>query len=223
MGRRSSDETTSAYHQLPLLPISVTFQSTWNLSEDAKYLHICANETIQGVEFRSAPAANGVLVADMSSNFCSKPVDVSEYGVIYGGAQKNIGPAGVTIVIVREDLIGNARPECPTMLDWEVAAEAKSMYNTPPCFSIYVVRYVCDDNLVLDLVTPRAQPLMIAPDDETTRTAKPNLNTLHPSAGSSSSAFCGWAVSRRRRSSTRKSAVCSTMQSPQAMDSTRAP
>lgn len=112
--------------------------STWNLSDDAKYLHICANETIQGVEFRSAPAANGVLVADMSSNFCSKPVDVSEYGVIYGGAQKNIGPAGVTIVIVREDLIGNARPECPTMLDWEVAAEAKSMYNTPPCFSIYV-------------------------------------------------------------------------------------
>ena len=93
------------------------------------------------MEFKGAPApAGGVLVADMSSNFCSKPVDVSEYGVIYGGAQKNIGPAGVTIVIAREDLIGSARPECPTMLDWEVAADARSMYNTPPCFSIYVVR-----------------------------------------------------------------------------------
>ena len=116
-------------------------QSTWTLSEGAKYLHICANETIQGVEFKSAPRnVNGVLVADMSSNFCSKPVNVSEYGVIYGGAQKNIGPAGDTIVIVRKDLLGHARPECPTMLDWAVAAEAKSMYNTPPCFSIYVVR-----------------------------------------------------------------------------------
>ena len=117
----------------------VPAEGTWSVSNDAKYLHICANETIQGVEFRGAPSShNGPLVADMSSNFCSKPVNVEDYGVIYAGAQKNIGPAGVTIVIVRDDLIGNARTECPTMLDWSVAAEAKSMYNTPPCFAIYV-------------------------------------------------------------------------------------
>ena len=109
------------------------------------------------------PVVDGVLIADMSSNFCSKPVDVSKYGVrgspptrgharrrtaltprfcqvIYGGAQKNIGPSGVTIVIVREDLLGKARPICPTMLDYKIHADNTSLYNTPPCYSIYVVR-----------------------------------------------------------------------------------
>ncbi|KAL4445818.1 hypothetical protein ABPG77_009017 [Micractinium sp. CCAP 211/92] len=118
---------------------SVPEPATWNLSADATYVHYCDNETIQGVEFKGVPAVGDkVLVADMSSNFCSKPVDVSKYGLIYAGAQKNIGPAGVTIVIIRNDLIGNARPITPVMLDYAVQAGDKSMYNTPPCFSIYM-------------------------------------------------------------------------------------
>ena len=89
---------------------SVPAPATWALTPGAKYVHYCDNETIQGVEFKGAPDVGGrLLVADMSSNFCSKVVDVSKYGLIYAGAQKNIGPAGVTIVIVREDLLGAAR------------------------------------------------------------------------------------------------------------------
>ncbi|KAF5830934.1 phosphoserine aminotransferase [Dunaliella salina] len=118
---------------------SIPAPSTWNLSPDAKYVHYCDNETIQGVEFKSVPdVGNKVLVSDMSSNFVSKPVDVSKYGLIYAGAQKNVGPAGVTIVIVREDLVGKARPDCPTMLDYKTHAENESMYNTPPCYAMYV-------------------------------------------------------------------------------------
>lgn len=118
---------------------SVPDPNAWNLSPDAKYVHYCDNETIQGVEFKAVPAVGEkVLVSDMSSNFCSKPVDVSKYGLIYAGAQKNIGPAGVTIVIVRDDLIGNARPITPVMLDYHVQAGDKSMYNTPPCWAIYM-------------------------------------------------------------------------------------
>lgn len=108
---------------------------------DAKYLHICANETIHGVEFKDYPTpANkySILVADMSSNFCSKPVDVSKFGVIYAGAQKNVGPSGVTMVIVRRDLIGSAQPTTPVMLDYETHAGSRSLYNTPPCFAIYI-------------------------------------------------------------------------------------
>lgn len=89
---------------------SVPARGTWKLTPGAAYVHYCDNETIQGVEFKGAPDVGGAtLVADMSSNFCSKPVDVSKYGLIYAGAQKNIGPAGVVVVIVREDLVGNAR------------------------------------------------------------------------------------------------------------------
>lgn len=117
---------------------SIPPQSTWKLSE-AKYLALCSNETIQGVEFKHDPEVQGkILIADMSSNIMSKPVDVSKYGVIYAGAQKNVGPAGVTIVIVREDLIGHCRTDAPTMLDWKTAADNDSMYNTPPCYSIYL-------------------------------------------------------------------------------------
>ncbi|KAJ0097830.1 hypothetical protein Patl1_29242 [Pistacia atlantica] len=108
---------------------------------DAKYLHICANETIHGVEFKDYPTAKnktGILVADMSSNFCSKPVDVSKFGVIYAGAQKNVGPSGVTIVIVRKDLIGNAQTTTPIMLDYKIHSENNSLYNTPPCYCIYM-------------------------------------------------------------------------------------
>ncbi|KAJ6794517.1 putative phosphoserine aminotransferase 1, chloroplastic [Iris pallida] len=117
---------------------------------DAKYLHICANETIHGVEFKSYPIPknkNSLLVADMSSNFCSKPVDVSSFGLIYAGAQKNIGPSGVTIVIVRNDLLGSAQPSTPVMLDYKIHADAASLYNTPPCFGIYVCGLVFADLL----------------------------------------------------------------------------
>ncbi|KAJ4824714.1 Phosphoserine aminotransferase [Turnera subulata] len=117
-------------------------------SPDAKYLHICGNETIHGVEFKDYPVArNGILVADMSSNFCSKPVDVSKFGLIYAGAQKNVGPSGVTIVIVRKDLVGNAQGITPVMLDYKIHAENKSLYNTPPCFGIYMCGLVFDDLL----------------------------------------------------------------------------
>ncbi|KAF3780012.1 Phosphoserine aminotransferase 1 [Nymphaea thermarum] len=117
---------------------------------NSKYLHICANETIHGVEFKDYPTPAGkdcVLVADMSSNFCSKPVDVSKFGLIYAGAQKNVGPSGVTIVIVRKDLIGNAQPATPVMLDYKIHAENKSLYNTPPCFAIYICGLVFKDLL----------------------------------------------------------------------------
>lgn len=118
---------------------SIPDVSGWNLSPGAKYVHLCDNETIQGVEFQGVPETNGVpVVADMSSNICSKPVDVSKYGIIYAGTQKNIGGAGVTIVIVRKDLIGDARPVTPTMLDYQTMMDSGSLYNTPPCYSIYM-------------------------------------------------------------------------------------
>lgn len=118
---------------------SVPAVSTWKLSPDSKYVHYCDNETIGGVEFKSVPDVGGrLLISDMSSNFISKPVDVSKYGIIYAGAQKNVGPSGVTIAIVREDLIGKARPSTPVMLDYKVHAENDSMYNTPPCWAIYM-------------------------------------------------------------------------------------
>lgn len=118
---------------------SVPARDTWKLSPDAKYVHYCDNETIGGVEFQGAPDVGDVaLIADMSSNFLSKPVDVSKYAMIYAGAQKNVGPSGVVIAIVREDLLNKARPSCPTMLNYTIAAENGSMYNTPPCWPIYV-------------------------------------------------------------------------------------
>lgn len=117
-------------------------------SPDAKYLHICANETIHGVEFKDYPTPkNGLLVADMSSNFCSKPVDVSKFGIIYAGAQKNVGPSGVTVVIIRKDLIGNAQEITPIMLDYKIHAENNSLYNTPPCYCIYMCGLVFEDLL----------------------------------------------------------------------------
>ena len=112
--------------------------SDWNLTEGAKFVHICSNETIGGVEFKDVPDTGDVpLVADMSSNYLSKPIDVEKYGIIYGGVQKNIGPAGMAIVIVREDLIGKTHPLCPTMFDYALMAKNDSMYNTPPCWTMY--------------------------------------------------------------------------------------
>lgn len=110
---------------------------------DADYVHICFNNTIYGTKFPYIPDTGDIpLVADMSSCIISEPVDVSKFGLIYAGAQKNMAPAGLTVVIVREDLIGNARHETPTMLDYSVMAENDSMYNTPPCYCIYIAKLV---------------------------------------------------------------------------------
>ena len=112
---------------------------------DADYVHICFNNTIYGTRFPYIPDTGDIpLVADMSSCIASEPVDVSKFGVIYAGAQKNMGIAGMAIVIVREDLIGKARETTPAILDYRLAAENDSMYNTPPCWSIYITKLVCD-------------------------------------------------------------------------------
>ena len=113
------------------------------VDSDASYLHICFNNTIYGTKYPYIPDTKEVvLVADMSSCILSEPVDVSKFGVIYAGAQKNIAPAGLTIVIVREDLLGLCDESVPTMLDWKVMADNGSMYNTPPCYSIYMAGLV---------------------------------------------------------------------------------
>ncbi len=121
---------------------SVPAFDTWKLSENAAYLHYIANETIGGVEFSFTPKVKAPLVADMSSCILSRPVNVNHFGVIYAGAQKNIGPAGLTIVIVRKDLLGKSLSICPTMLDYKTAAENDSMYNTPPTFAWYLAGLV---------------------------------------------------------------------------------
>ena len=117
--------------------------SGWKPTPGAAYVHYTANETIGGVEFHWTPDTGDVpLVCDMSSNILSKPVEVSKYGLIYAGAQKNIGPAGLTIVIIRDDLIGKGQPEPQTMLNYKTHAEAESMYNTPPTYGIYMAGLV---------------------------------------------------------------------------------
>ncbi|MBF8176232.1 MAG: 3-phosphoserine/phosphohydroxythreonine transaminase [Burkholderiaceae bacterium] len=117
----------------------VPARDTWKLTPDAAYVHICTNETIGGVEFDFTPDVGNVpLVADMSSNILSREIDISKYAVIYAGAQKNIGPAGVTIVIVRDDMLGHALPICPSAFDWQQVAEHDSMFNTPPTYPIYI-------------------------------------------------------------------------------------
>jgi phosphoserine aminotransferase len=117
--------------------------AAWKCDPDAAFLHFTPNETIGGVEFDWLPEAGSVpLVADMSSNILSRPIDVSKFGLIYAGAQKNIGPAGLTIVIVREDLIGQVVAGTPTMLDYKTHADNDSMYNTPPTYGIYIAGLV---------------------------------------------------------------------------------
>jgi phosphoserine aminotransferase len=118
-------------------------QSEWKLDPDAAYVHICSNETIGGVEYHWTPDTGTVpLVADMSSNIMSRPVDVARYGLIYGGAQKNVGPAGATIVIVRDDLLGKALPITPSAFDYKQQADNDSMFNTPATYSIYIAGLV---------------------------------------------------------------------------------
>lgn len=113
--------------------------SEWQLSEDAAYLHYCPNETIDGIAINETPDfGDAIVTADFSSTILSHPIDVSRYGVIYAGAQKNIGPAGLTIVIVREDLLGKAHSVCPSIIDYTVLSENDSMFNTPPTFAWYL-------------------------------------------------------------------------------------
>lgn len=121
---------------------SIPARETWQCKADAAYLHYTPNETIGGVEFHSIPQLSMPLVADMSSTILSRPLDVSQFGAIYAGAQKNIGPAGLTLVIVKRDLLGNAHPLTPSMLDWKVAADNDSMFNTPPTYALYLAGLV---------------------------------------------------------------------------------
>lgn len=117
--------------------------STWNLSADAAYVHYTPNETIGGVECFEIPDTGDIpLVADMSSTILSRPIDVSKFGIIYAGAQKNIGPAGLTIVIIRDDLVGGASSSCPGMFDYATHVKAESMANTPPTYSWYLAGLV---------------------------------------------------------------------------------
>ncbi len=116
--------------------------SEWRVREDAAYLHICGNETIGGVQFHDYPDLGISLAADLSSDFLSRPLDVRRFGLIYAGAQKNFGPAGLTLVIVREDLLGQAAPTTPTPVNYEVQLGADSMSNTPPTFAWYMAGLV---------------------------------------------------------------------------------
>ncbi len=125
------DTSAEGYKHVPAF-------SQWNLSDDAAYVHITPNETIAGVEFDNLPDTDKPICADLSSTILSRPIDVSKYGVIYAGAQKNIGPAGLTIVIVRDDLIGNFPADAPRLMDYQVMADSDSMSNTPPTFGWYL-------------------------------------------------------------------------------------
>lgn len=116
--------------------------STLDFSDNAKYLHICHNETITGVEYQNLPNVAVPIIADMSSNILSRPIKVTDYGVIYAGAQKNIGPAGLSISIIREDLIGNARADTPSLMNWQTYADNDSMFNTPSTYAWYLAGLV---------------------------------------------------------------------------------
>ncbi|WP_321954675.1 3-phosphoserine/phosphohydroxythreonine transaminase [Paraburkholderia bannensis] len=118
-------------------------KSEWQLSDDPAYVHLCTNETIDGVETFEIPDLGDIpLVADASSHILSRPMDIAKYGVLYGGAQKNIGMAGVTVVIVREDLLDHAMPICPSAFEWKTVAANNSMFNTPPTYAIYIAGLV---------------------------------------------------------------------------------
>ena len=121
--------------------------ATWQIDPDSRYVHICGNETIHGVEFHELPdlkalGCDAPLVVDFSSHVASRPVDWSRVGLALGGAQKNLGPAGLTLVIVREDLIGHTLPHCPSAFDYKLVSDNQSMYNTPPTYSIYIAGLV---------------------------------------------------------------------------------
>jgi phosphoserine aminotransferase len=134
--REAASSETTGFDRIPPF-------ETWQLNPDSGYVHICSNETIGGVEFNWTPKTGEVpLVADMSSNILSRPIEISRYGAIYAGAQKNIGPAGLVIVIIRKDLLGHALPGTPPILDYAALAEHDSMINTPPTYSVYIAGLV---------------------------------------------------------------------------------
>jgi phosphoserine aminotransferase len=116
---------------------------SWKLSTNARYVHVCSNETVHGIEMHELPdlqalGSNAPLVADISSHMLSRPVDWSRVGLAFGGAQKNVGPAGLTLVFVRQDLLGHAMAHCPSAFDYKIVADNQSMYNTPPTYGIYI-------------------------------------------------------------------------------------
>ena len=123
---------------------TVPAQSEWTVSDDAAYFHYCANETIHGLQIFEPPQVDAPIIADMSSCILSQPIDVSKFGMIYAGAQKNIGPAGLVIVIIREDLMGQASEWCPMLLNYEHQADKESMSNTPATYSWYLAGLVFD-------------------------------------------------------------------------------
>lgn len=123
-------------------PVSVPQQSDWQLRDDLAYVHYTPNETIDGVEFHWIPEVDAPLIADMSSTILSRPVDIEAFDMIYAGAQKNIGPAGLTLLIVRRELYGRVLDQCPAMLNWQKLDEAGSMLNTPPTYSMYLAGLV---------------------------------------------------------------------------------
>merc|ERR550534_2513856 len=120
------------------LSVEVADSSTWKLNDNASYTYYCVNETVYGLQMQDIPQTKNPLVADFSSCFMSEPIDISKFAVIIAGAQKNIGPAGVTVVIIRKDLLGKAVSSCPILLNYQILASKDSMYNTPPCYAIYV-------------------------------------------------------------------------------------
>lgn len=126
----SSEEST--YTRVPR-------DDEYTVSPDSQYLYFVTNNTIYGTQFPTMPNKDAMLIADMSSDILSRPVDVSKFGLIFAGAQKNMGPAGVTVVIIREDLLDRVAETVPTMLKYKTHAEKDSMFNTPPCFAIYCV------------------------------------------------------------------------------------
>jgi phosphoserine aminotransferase len=141
-GKRFCDVNVAATSEAEKFTTIPAFNS-WHLNKDAAYVHYTPNETIGGVEFHWVPETGDVpLVADMSSTILSRPIDVSKFGIIYAGAQKNIGPAGLAIVIVRDDLIGEALANQPTMFDYKTYADNDSMYNTPPTYTWYLAGLV---------------------------------------------------------------------------------
>jgi phosphoserine aminotransferase len=142
-GRRYADVNVVASSQDTNFA-TIPARQEWQLAPEAAYLHYIANETIGGVEFFWTPQLDVPLAVDMSSTILSRPIQVADYGVIYAGAQKNIGPAGLTLVIVRRDLLGKAHALCPAMLNWQIAADNDSMYNTPPTFALYLAALVFD-------------------------------------------------------------------------------
>ncbi len=134
----AADSEASGYTTIP-------DPATWSVRDDAAYLHYTPNETVYGVEFHSIPeVSDAPLVADMSSTVMSRPIDVSRFGVMYAGAQKNLGAAGITLLIVRDDLMGRARGDTPGVMDYRVMAESGSMWNTPPTFCWYIMSLVLD-------------------------------------------------------------------------------